>query len=647
MKAMRTLLALFIALCFYGCADTKYRSATEVIVEVDADDSLKALAHSVRVRVEGGDGLNNVAQRTTRLEETLSVADFPRRVALVPAPGASADRVFVITATALDGDGAFLAEARLIGGYIAGQVRYARLVVEGSLCLGVQCEDPRSTCARGTCAEASIDVDTLSEDALRPTVVGGGANREIDGGVRDGGGDASDTGYDPSDPLDTGTSPFDAEIDAEVDAAPPVAAVFALGSACNRPGQLACSDYDSVLTLVCSGGSWQESLRCRSNERCDSRLGNGQGLCLELISECQDKAPRSAFCRGNQRMTCGPDRVTAEGEACPAGQVCVLNGQATACMADLDECAMGTDNCDDEPNACTNTLGSFMCACPSGYTGNGQGANGCVDINECAGGALAACGVGGNGCTNTPGSYQCSCAAGYAGSGGKACSEINECAAGAVAACGAGATGCMNVSGTFSCVCSPGYTGTGGKACALGAPIGGACVVASDCRRCSPSAVAVSCVASTCVCGNGATCTANNQCAGTCAGGQCVAADTSCDAADDCRGGRTCVKPGAGLGTCSVPPGAACTANSQCSGVCRPPDTEEGSAARFCQARAAQGLHCDENADCETGLICRATIGPGFHCDVPARATDVCDEDADCMSPLSCVTLSPGIERCM
>ena len=37
---------------------------------------------------------------------------------------------------------------------------------------------------------------------------------------------------------------------------------------------------------------------------------------------------------------------------------------------DVDECALGTDNC--AANAiCTNTDGSYTCACNTGYSGDG------------------------------------------------------------------------------------------------------------------------------------------------------------------------------------------------------------------------------------------------------------------------------------
>ena len=39
-------------------------------------------------------------------------------------------------------------------------------------------------------------------------------------------------------------------------------------------------------------------------------------------------------------------------------------------FADIEECAVGTDNCA-ATATCTNTLGSFTCACNAGYSGDG------------------------------------------------------------------------------------------------------------------------------------------------------------------------------------------------------------------------------------------------------------------------------------
>ena len=101
--------------------------------------------------------------------------------------------------------------------------------------------------------------------------------------------------------------------------------------------------------------------------------------------------------------------------------------------------------------ACTNSAGTFSCACNSGYTGDGTA---CSDIDECSIGvhnchANAAC-------TNSAGTFSCACNSGYTGDG-TACSDIDECSTG-VHNCDANAA-CRNSAGTFSCACNSGYTG--------------------------------------------------------------------------------------------------------------------------------------------------------------------------------------------
>ena len=44
-------------------------------------------------------------------------------------------------------------------------------------------------------------------------------------------------------------------------------------------------------------------------------------------------------------------------------------------ITDMDECSLSLHSCDLNAD-CTNTLGSFSCACRAGYEGNGQSCQG-------------------------------------------------------------------------------------------------------------------------------------------------------------------------------------------------------------------------------------------------------------------------------
>ena len=88
---------------------------------------------------------------------------------------------------------------------------------------------------------------------------------------------------------------------------------------------------------------------------------------------------------------------------------------------DVDECAENSDNCDANAS-CTNSAGTFSCACNDGYSGDGVS---CADLNECA---LETDNCDANAsCFNTDGAFSCSCNNDYAGDG-VVCSDTDECA---------------------------------------------------------------------------------------------------------------------------------------------------------------------------------------------------------------------------
>ena len=118
----------------------------------------------------------------------------------------------------------------------------------------------------------------------------------------------------------------------------------------------------------------------------------------------------------------------------------------------INECTAGAHNCDGNAT-CTDTIGSFTCACNSGYSGDGQN---CTNVNECTEGthnchAQATC-------TDIVGSFTCACNAGYTGDG-QNCTDNNECTL-FTDTCDGNAI-CTNTEGSFTCACRSGWTGSG------------------------------------------------------------------------------------------------------------------------------------------------------------------------------------------
>ncbi|XP_062400899.1 adhesion G protein-coupled receptor E1-like [Sardina pilchardus] len=181
--------------------------------------------------------------------------------------------------------------------------------------------------------------------------------------------------------------------------------------------------------------------------------------------------PTTDVCAGDHAL-CGPNAVCSnthgsfscacnEGYQKPPG---VTIADARNPCQDIDECEGDSSTCG--PNAlCSNTNGSFSCACNEGYQKPPgvtitDATNPCQDIDECARDS-STCGPNAL-CSNTNGSFSCACNEGYQKPPGvtitnaaNPCQDIDECARDSYT-CGPNAL-CSNTNGGFSCACNEGY----------------------------------------------------------------------------------------------------------------------------------------------------------------------------------------------
>lgn len=209
-----------------------------------------------------------------------------------------------------------------------------------------------------------------------------------------------------------------------------------------------CSDGDNCTNDVCSGGNCHSTpMNCTQltndcNEgvcvagACEAQPSNQGGVCHQGLNACDTAGScnASGTCVGDEHA-CGPlatDCATCTGSGtCTHGRHCTcraptaqeppiaVDPQAGMCQFDSDECSrhpcspVATGCSDPTPNG--SATGDYVCTCPAGYTGNGKGPDGCVDIDECQGANPCGAGVSAGGChgTSPPGSYSCTCGVGF------------------------------------------------------------------------------------------------------------------------------------------------------------------------------------------------------------------------------------------
>ncbi|GFS13682.1 fibrillin-1 [Elysia marginata] len=209
------------------------------------------------------------------------------------------------------------------------------------------------------------------------------------------------------------------------------------GYVLNANGQ-SCDDLDE-----CSGKSL-------CSQGCTNTIGGFTCYCFSgftlaadntSCTECETSywgANCANQCQCNGHGTCDRTR----------GCVCNSGWSGTRCVTDVNECAV--DGACSAGQVCTNTIGSYTCACSSGYE-TLKGA--CVDIDECDDVLLHNCDLTTQDCSNNVGSYSCVCRTGYARNANNECADIDECS---VQSHGCEQI-CENTDGSYNCDCYNGF----------------------------------------------------------------------------------------------------------------------------------------------------------------------------------------------
>lgn len=372
-----------------------------------------------------------------------------------------------------------------------------------------------------------------------------------------------------------------------------------------------------------------------------------------------------------QDSDCGPDFTCASGEClaacpatpCPTGRTC----EAARCV-DVDECTTRAGVCGDNTE-CTNTPGSYQCACITGFMGastTGSAAT-CTDVDECDNGFN--CGVGAV-CNNLPGSFECACPSGTFGAtvrgAATSCSSTDHCTT--PGQCGPNAA-CTTTADSFTCTCETGYQGattTGASA---------SCTDVNECIErqgacgantvCTNSTGSFSCVCAsgyrgTATTGTAASCTDVDECANSalnCGGNaHCVNTDGNYQCACNtgamgttvtggpatCTVGGSCTGVSCGANaTCSVPPlgtGYVCTCNSGFVG-----ETKQNGPTTCTATATCANMNCGAHATCSvlSGTAYQCACDPGWQGSTTQNSPTSCTDVNECANP-SVMTCSVG-----
>lgn len=176
---------------------------------------------------------------------------------------------------------------------------------------------------------------------------------------------------------------------------------------------------------------------------------------LDDVNECADSTicPTFSTCTntiGSYYCACKQGFRSSNGQP-------HFTGPGVQCL-DIDECSQSPSPCGPH-SVCENRRGRYKCSCLPGFSsppGDGwiQGKPGrfhCTDINECLNRRVC---PEHSVCTNSEGSYSCSCRAGFV-SNNSTCKDVDECLQDP-SPCGPNSV-CTNTPGSYSCGCTAGF----------------------------------------------------------------------------------------------------------------------------------------------------------------------------------------------
>jgi hypothetical protein len=395
------------ALCSAACgSDAQY---TEVVVSVQAEPLVQAMMQSLSIVVKRDPHGANLTVHDN--QNVPWKGEY--KIALTPGAQGALGLYRVEVAAHRAGDPQPLAVARLLSGYVAGQTRYVRLVLENACLERPSCE-PNQTCHQGVCIDATASADGFSSrpDSAKPSVEQ--APPTSDAGVVMSGFDGAVPSADastvvPADATSTpaieggSSAPVDSSVrdsgvrDATIGmpAAPSVDALIMKLRACGVVGagvvvlsadeedacELSCLDQATCNVLrsafcdeaegpldaciercelaspqfTCSNGERQpQSYVCDGEDDCVDGSDEATALCAATQFTCRsgERQPQSYVCDGAEDCVDGSDEASA---LCDATQTRCRDGErlpkSFVCDGEID-CSDGSDELGCAPLLC-------------------------------------------------------------------------------------------------------------------------------------------------------------------------------------------------------------------------------------------------------------------------------------------------------